>query len=351
MNENELRAGLQELVPPTPPAIRVAAAKDRALRVRKQQFLGLATAFALVIGAVMVPVMLFRGESKTAVSPPDVAGCPTPERRGEASGLSGLPGDTIELGASSVRLCNPGWGSSFLAPRDALVQDPDRLASAINRLPLAIDLPGSFSCPAVGGTTWIYLFTYPDGRSSLATATTAGCKGIWSGGLRGTAADAVALYDQFRSALQEQRSSRMPPKDLEIDLTCPVAGGTQSWVELRRPELVPNLVRASVCLTRTGSFGTRVRTIPLTGAALEAVLSDYAVNQGGRGLPGPNGTTKFVCPRYTFGLSVLAQDEWGDRYQFDLGCETFRITRSTYWRPSDEVMNLLFRTAGVSRAA
>ncbi|MBA3783077.1 MAG: hypothetical protein H0X12_14660 [Nocardioides sp.] len=249
----------------------------------------------------------------------------------------------LPAGAVSVRLCPGelmGTRVGFVPPVDAVTDGVEDVVDAVNSLP-EWD-PFNSACPADGGYTIVYWFTYPDGDARAASFNLGGCREL-SLGPSDTRGAGTPVAVAFEAALAAQRAATTPPSvgeapDCDINPVPPA-----SPLRLSQP---PGLVTAVLCVFDGLHEGvSHWREVRLDASVVAAINSDYA----------DAGTTPGVdCPRLLSATMIRGRNAWGDHIQLSGQCSHFYPPRTpthsrsdpdAMWQAAPEVMAVLEQAA------
>ena len=183
-DEQWLREGLADAVPPPPTNPDRARAAERLAR-RRRRTTALAvvgTAGAVAAAAVLTATLASGGDGRdsddtTASDPPSIVECPPIKvRNGTAEGTAIDQPDpaapaAVPEGATSARLCQ-GPGTVFDVPADALTTDVEGLVDAINGLE---ETGAPEVCTMDLGPGYRIAFGYDDGSTFVVSGQLYGC--------------------------------------------------------------------------------------------------------------------------------------------------------------------------------
>ncbi|WP_183096161.1 hypothetical protein [Nocardioides stalactiti] len=330
-DEQWLREGLADAVPPPPINPDRAGAAERLARRRRRTttlaVIGSAAAVAAV--AVLGTTLASGGDDGpdrqiVAPDPPADVECPFIEvgKGGIAQGVDepdpNLP-DAVPEGATVARLCQ-GVGTAYDAPADALVTGVDDLVAAINDL----DVSGPPEmCTMDLGPGYRIVFGYDDGSTFVVSGQLYGCHTLVVGS--GYRADPEAAQAAFLGLLDEQQAAQGEPADDvdAADLSCTDAGGST------RQDLA--LEAAIVCIV--DDSGATV-SAAIDDADLDLLTHDMAVNQSAAVLkcalvpPFPT-----IVAAYDDGSTVTILSECGTSF--------WRLPNGMAWMPSEDARAIL----------
>lgn len=211
-DEQWLREGLADAVPPPPTNPDRARAAERLARRRRRttSLAVLGTVGAVAAVAVLTATLTSGGDDRgskddqVAADPPPVVECPPIKiQDGTAQGSAidqpdpDAPGAVPE-GATSARLCQ-GPGTTFEVPDDALVTDVDELVAEVNALP---ETGEPEVCTMDLGPGFRIAFGYDDGSTFVVSGQLYGCRTLVVG--NGYRAEPEAAQAAFRELLDAQ---------------------------------------------------------------------------------------------------------------------------------------------------
>jgi|GEM_PF-5781425 len=211
-DEQWLREGLADAVPPPPVNPERARAAERLARRRRRttSLAVLGTAGAVAAAAVLTAALVAGGDDpgkpdhQVASDPPPPVECPPIEiRNGTALGSAIDEPDpdapaAVPEGATSARLCQ-GPGTTFDVPEEALVTDVDDLVAEINALP---ETGAPEICTMDIGPGFRIAFGYDDGSTFVVSGQLYGCRTVVVGS--GYRSNPEAAEAAFLMALEDQ---------------------------------------------------------------------------------------------------------------------------------------------------
>lgn len=210
-DEQWLREGLADAVPPPPTNPDRARAAERLAR-RRRRTTALAvvgTAGAVAAAAVLTAVLASGGDDPNrdddvAADPAAVVECPPIKvRDGVAEGTAidqpdpDAPADVPD-GATSARLCQ-GPGTTFRVPDDALV-DEGEVAGLVDEINALEEAPEHQMCTMDLGPGFRIAFGYDDGSTFVVSGQLYGCRTLVVGS--GERADADAAQKAYVDLLE-----------------------------------------------------------------------------------------------------------------------------------------------------